>query len=141
MTDDEKFLDILAIFHYVVAAITALIACFPLLHVAVGIAMVLGMFDGDKHPPPAFIGWAFIILGGLFVVCGWTLAVTVLIAGRKLKKRQTRMYCIVVAALECMMMPFGTVLGVFTILVLMRDSVEQLFASRDIKPIDESGAM
>ncbi len=141
MTTDKKHLDLLAIFHYIVAAQTAFFACFPLLHVAIGIAMVLGKFNGDKHPPPPFFGWLFVTAGGMFVVCGWTLAIAIFVAGRKLKKRQSRLYCMVVGALECMMMPFGTVLGVFTIIVLMRDSVEQLFASRTIQPIDKPGVM
>jgi hypothetical protein len=34
-----------------------------------------------------------------------------------------------VAALSCAFMPFGTVLGVFTIVVLVRPSVKQLFES------------
>ena len=33
-----------------------------------------------------------------------------------------------VAAIACMFMPFGTVLGVFTIIVLMRPSVKERFA-------------
>jgi hypothetical protein len=33
------------------------------------------------------------------------------------------------AAIACMLMPFGTVLGVFTIIVLMRPSVKELFAA------------
>jgi hypothetical protein len=31
------------------------------------------------------------------------------------------------AGIACVFMPFGTVLGVFTIIVLMRDSVRRLF--------------
>jgi hypothetical protein len=31
------------------------------------------------------------------------------------------------AGVACMFMPFGTVLGVFTIVVLLRDSVKELF--------------
>ena len=37
------------------------------------------------------------------------------------------MYCLVVAAVECIFMPFGTVLGVFTIIVLMRPGVKERF--------------
>ncbi len=36
-------------------------------------------------------------------------------------------YCLVVAALECLFMPFGTILGVFTIVVLMRHPLKALF--------------
>jgi hypothetical protein len=39
------------------------------------------------------------------------------------------MRCFVVAAIECIFMPFGTVLGVFTIIVLSRPSVKALFQS------------
>ncbi|HLA84602.1 MAG TPA: hypothetical protein VJL29_07390 [Thermoguttaceae bacterium] len=31
MTEDEKYLDLLAIFHYVVGGLTGLFACFPLI--------------------------------------------------------------------------------------------------------------
>jgi hypothetical protein len=31
------------------------------------------------------------------------------------------------AGVECLFMPVGTVLGVFTIIVLVRDSVKELF--------------
>jgi len=127
MTDDEKHLDLLAIFHFVVAGLTALFACFPLIHVAVGFAMIFGKFDGS-NPPPALFGWMFVILGGVFVVCGWSLAVAILVAAMKLKKRVSRTYCIVVGAFECMLMPFGTILGVFTIIILMRETVKQRFA-------------
>jgi len=33
----------------------------------------------------------------------------------------------VMAAIECIFMPFGTVLGVFTIVVLARPSVKEMF--------------
>jgi hypothetical protein len=36
-------------------------------------------------------------------------------------------FCLVMAGVACMFMPFGTVLGVFTIIVLLRDSVKELF--------------
>ena len=39
------------------------------------------------------------------------------------------LFCIVVAGVECMIMPFGTVLGVFTLIMLMKDSVKALFES------------
>jgi hypothetical protein len=34
---------------------------------------------------------------------------------------------VVVAAVSCLMVPFGTVLGIFTIVILSRDSVKRLF--------------
>jgi len=41
------------------------------------------------------------------------------------------------AAVACAFGPFGTVLGVFTIIVLMRDPVKELFG-RDVASLVES---
>ena len=129
MTDDEQHLDLLAVFHFIVGGFTALFACVPILHLVLGLGVIFGEFDGP-NPPPAVIGWAFTILAAMFILCGWALAIGVVVAGFKLKKRTAWTYCLVIAGLECMMMPFGTVLGVFTVVVLLRDSVKQLFKVR-----------
>lgn len=129
MGRDTDQLRLLSIFHYIVGGITALFSMFPVIHLAVGIAIVCGAFeDADQGgPPPAMLGWFFIIIALFFIVCGLILATCILVAGRKLSRRSSYMYCLVMAAIECMLMPFGTVLGVFTIIVLMRPGVRKLF--------------
>ena len=128
MTQDEQHLDLLSIFHYILGGVTAFFACFPFIHVGLGIAMLCGAFDG-KNPPPRILGLVFVVLGSAFIVCGWTLAGLMIAAGRKLKRRVSYTFCFVVACLECLVMPLGTVLGVFTILVLVKDSVKSLFGA------------
>ena len=130
MKEDENNLDLLSIFHYILGGITALFSCLPIIHLSLGVAMLRGAFGG-KNPPPQVLGWIFVILGGTFVLCGWALAVAIIIVGSRLKRKRSRTYCIVVAALECMMMPFGTVLGVFTIIILMKESVKEIFAANN----------
>jgi hypothetical protein len=49
------------------------------------------------------------------------------IAGSKLSNRRGYTFCFVVACLECMFMPFGTILGILSIIVLSRPSVKELF--------------
>ena len=61
---------------------------------------------------------------------GWTFAVLVLVAGRCIARRKYYAFCFVMACVECLSVPFGTVLGVFTILVLNRASVRELFHSK-----------
>ena len=126
MNQDKEHLRLLSIFHYIVGALTALFSCFPLIHIAIGIAILAGALE-DKDAPPEFIGWFLVIFPGLIMLCGWTLAVCILVAGSKLARYRARTYCLVIAGIECIFMPFGTVLGVFTIIVLMRDSVRELF--------------
>lgn len=129
-SEESKQLDLLAVFHYVVGGLIALFSCIPFLHVFMGIAMITGTFfnnaDGSEAPPDAF-GWLFVIMGSFFILMGWALAICILIAGKKLKARRSRLFCLVVAGIECMFMPFGTVLGVFTLILLSKDSVKQAF--------------
>ncbi len=128
MNPDEQNLDLLGIFHYIVGGMTAFFACFPIIHLVIGIALISGKFDGGD-PPPAFFGWLFVIIASVFILFGWVLAAIIIIAGRRLRQRRSPTYCFVVACVECIVMPFGTVLGVFTIIHLSRDSVRQLFTS------------
>ncbi len=133
MTRDEEHLRLLSIFHYVVGGLAALFALFPIFHLVIGLFLILApdQFAGNGHggPPAALIGWFFVIFAAAFITIGWTLAAFVLSAGRFLARRKHYTFCLVMAAVECMFMPFGTVLGVFTIMVLMREPVKQLFGS------------
>jgi len=130
-SQDLEHLRLLSVFHYVVAGITALFFCFPLIHVALGIMMAAGAMDGAGHgsgsvPPRAF-GVIFAALGCAVVAAGWTLAGLMVAAGRCLARRRRHLFCMIVAGLTCMMMPFGTVLGVFTLVVLLKPQVKALF--------------
>ena len=124
---EEQHLQLLAIFHYVVGGLTAFFACFPLIHLTIGLAMVFGGFPGNQPPPPQFVGWLFIILGGGFFIVGQTLAICIIIAGRFLARRKHYLFVFVVACCECLFMPFGTILGVFTIILLSRESAKSAF--------------
>ena len=123
---EEQHLQLLAIFHYIVGGLAALFACFPLIHLTIGLVMVFGGFSGNQAPP-AFVGWLFIILGGGFFLVGQSLAICIVIAGRFLARRKRYLFVFVVACCECLFMPFGTVLGVFTIVLLSRESVKGAF--------------
>lgn len=126
MSQDTEHLKLLAIFHYVVAGLAAIFSCFPIIHLAVGLAMVTGYIE-DADPAAQWVGWAFVIFATGFILCGWAFSVAVFLAGRALAKRTRYKFCLVMAGIECMFTPPGTVLGVFTIVVLMRPSVKQLF--------------
>ena len=124
---DEEQLRLLAIFHYVVGGLTALAACFPLIHLAIGLFMLLKPEAFKPRPPPEFLSWIFIVVAAVIILAGWTLALLFVLAGRNLTRRRRYLFCQVVAGVGCIFMPFGTVLGVFTLLVLARPSVKELF--------------
>jgi len=131
MTQDEDYLRLLSIFHYVVAGFAALFACFPIIHLVIGIVFIVAphKLDDKGEPPPAWFGWLFVIIASILITVGWIFAGFVFATARFLARRRRYMFCLVMAGIECLFMPFGTVLGIFTIVVLMRDSVKQLFTA------------
>jgi len=126
MNQDLEHLRLLTIFHYVVAGMIALFACIPFIHFFIGLALATGAIGG-KDPGAGAIGLIFAFFGGIFILAGWTLAALVFFSGRNLAARTRYLYCLVMSGVMCLFMPVGTVLGVFTIIVLMRDSVKTLF--------------
>ena len=129
-SDDAQHLRLLSIFHYVVGGLTALIGCFPLIHVALGLAMIFSpesMGGKQGEQPPAFIGWFFTCLGGGMFLGFLSIAVCTALAGRFIARRRRYWFIFVLACFQCAIFPFGTALGVFTIIVLSRESVKLQF--------------
>ena len=129
---DNEHLKLLSIFHYVKGGITALFACIPIIHVVLGLVFIIApqVFGHGNNQPPAFVGLLLVMLGGFLILFGWTFAALALIAGRCIGQRKHYTFCFVMACIECLFIPFGTVLGVFTILVLNRQSVKELFGRK-----------
>ena len=126
---DEEHLRLLSIGHYVFGGCIALISCLGIFYFIIGLVMLVATAtqrrSGDV--PPVFLGGLFCILGAVIVVVGVTAGLLWIFAGRSLASRRRYMFCIVMAAIACLSMPFGTVLGVFTIMVLTRSSVKAMF--------------
>ena len=62
LDQDTEQLRLLSIFHYVVAGFTALLSMLPIVHMAMGIAIVTGALEFQNgNEPPEFFGWMFII--------------------------------------------------------------------------------
>ena len=136
MDRDTEQLNLLSIFHYVVAGLAALFSFFPLLYTTVGAIFIFAARHGTAKPgedlPPEFLGWIFAVLGSLLFLIGIAMAICILIAGRFLALRKRYSFTLVMARIECLFIPFGTILGVFTIVVLSRESVKTLFTSAQI---------
>ena len=58
----------------------------------------------------------------------------VVLAGRRLAALRSHTFCLVVAGIECFFMPFGTILGVFTILTLLKPEAKRLFGVEEPAP-------
>ena len=130
---DEDHLRLLSLFHYIVGGITALGSCIFLIHFFLGIAMLTNpdMLKGSNgHSDPIgdkFGGWLFTLMGGGAVLGGWTVGGLTAYAGKCIKERKSSLFVYIMSGLNCLSVPIGTALGVFTIVVLSRPTVKALF--------------
>jgi hypothetical protein len=133
MDQDKEHLRLLAIFHYIVSGLAGLFSFFPLIYTIVGGIFIFAARHGKPKPgeelPPELLGWIFIVVGSLLVLLGIAIAICILIAGRSLAKHRRYWFAFAIACVECLFIPFGTILGVFTIVSLSRESVKASFAT------------
>lgn len=137
MNEDLEHLRLLSIFHYVMAALTALFTLIPVVHLLFGMALSFGWGDFEHDAPPAFVGWLLSCIAGMLILLGGTYAVCLALAGRSLARHRNWVFCMVIAGISCTIMPVGTILGVFTMVVLNRTSVRALFEGRPAVPVVE----
>ncbi|HIK56231.1 MAG TPA: hypothetical protein IGS37_13850 [Synechococcales cyanobacterium M55_K2018_004] len=128
--NNREYLKLLSIFHYVLGGIVAAFSMFSLVYISIGLSYILSVdqfpqTDGTS-PPPEF-GWIFLIFGSLFLILGLTFAISLIASGRFLAKRKRYWFGFIVACLSCLFTPFGTILGIFTIVILSQRSVKELY--------------
>jgi hypothetical protein len=125
---DRQHLHLVSVFHYVVGGLAGVFACLPIIHLVLGIAMVTGRLGRPADAPVLHVvGTLIITLAAVFILAGWTFAALLILAGTYLRGQTHYTFCLVMAGVACAFFPFGTVLGVFTILVLSRPAVREAF--------------
>jgi hypothetical protein len=128
---DADHLRLLSIFHYVGAGLAALGLGFIFVHYLFFHAFLDNpeMWRNQKGavPPPkeffAMFKWFYVAFGVWFVVSG----ILNVLSGVFISRRKFRTFSLIVAVMNCIHIPLGTVLGVFTIIVLLRPSVREVY--------------
>ncbi|MEO1095645.1 MAG: hypothetical protein AAFX01_12170 [Cyanobacteria bacterium J06638_28] len=138
-TDDKsrEHLKLLSIFHYIYGGIAGALSLFSVTHLAMGISFISSpnAFPSPEPLSPAveeafpfaFFGWMFVVIGLIALVLGLTFAVCLIVSGRCLAQRKRYWFSFIVACFACLSLPLGTILGVFTLVVLSRSSVKTLY--------------
>lgn len=133
---DQEHLNLLKMGFYLMAGLTGFCTLFSLIYIAMG-----GLFALGVAPPSGmgvdqrYVGLIILGIGVAFLVFGLAITLLTYFAGRSLGERRHRIYCMVVAGLMCLSIPFGTVLGVCVIIVLNRPGVEGLFDLQNVPPV------
>jgi hypothetical protein len=139
---DDEHLRLLRLGYLVEGWINVAFAFFPLIYVAMGLFITAAgtLFPAAGAPPavggapgagvPEFVGALFIAVGlgisGMLALFG----ILRLLTARALRERRSRTFCMVIAALTCLSVPYGTILGVCTLVVLSRPRMIALFGER-----------
>ena len=117
--DGEKHLNLLAVFYYVFAGLMALGSSLALLYVGLGVLFLVSPESvenpGDGLSTEA-MGYLFAGIGIVLLALGWGWAAALAYTGRYLKRRVNRGFCLVIAALCCLSVPLGTILGIVTMM-------------------------
>lgn len=87
-------------------------------------------FAGAPQAMMEDLGTLMIWLTALSLVLVVVTAVGFFLVGLKLRQRRWWTFCYLSGWGECLMFPFGTILGVFTIIVLARPTVKRSFGMR-----------
>ena len=126
---DIKYLKLLSTFHYVVGGILIFFSLAQLINGIVLTHLIEPstiesseqLFSpGFKYYVAAFSVVAFIL--------GKAIAIATILSGRFLKLHKRYWFSFVTACFLCLFTPFGTILGVFTLIVLCRQSVKELYS-------------
>ena len=130
---DADHLRVLSILHYVWGGLVLLFSSFAIVYIVLGVLMLTGRFafatpPGQRPPPPELMGWMMAGMGGCGLALGVAIGIANLVSARKMSRRQGRVFSIVMASINCLSVPLGTTLGVFTLVVLLRDSVRAAYA-------------
>jgi hypothetical protein len=145
-SEDREHLSALSIGHFILAGV-ALFSGIPALvwgvagaklvdEMGTDLSMAMGDISGQSGVDP-FGGGADAMMQDVrqlvivAIVAGITIAVIsaihLAVVGVKIRQRRWWAFCYLTGWGECLMFPFGTILGIFTIIVLGRPSVKRLF--------------
>lgn len=123
---DEEHLRLLSLFYYISGVITGLVSLIPVIHLLIGFTMLVGagsVQDSREAAGLGVVGGVMTAIAMTIIVVGLSLAVLKLLAGSAIQKRRWRPLILVAAVFSCISIPYGTILGICTFLVLGRESV------------------
>jgi hypothetical protein len=147
--EDREHLSALSIGHFILAGV-ALLGGVPTLLIGVSgsklmdefgadLSMAMGQIPAQSGIDP-FGGSPDAMLQDLhaliisvvvsMVLLAVVSAIHLAVVGAQIRNRRWWTFCYLTGWGECLMFPFGTVLGIFTIIVLSRPSVKRLFGVR-----------
>ena len=129
---DREHLKLLCIFHFIFGGLALLGIGFLFVHYFIMHTVFSNpdLWRAQKEaiaPPKAFLDafvWFYRFMGVILLV----VLVLNMLSGLFLWRKRHRLFSVIIGGMDCLQIPFGTALGVFTIMVLSRESVRELYS-------------
>jgi len=132
MDQDQEHLRLLSLFYYIFAGLGAVGSMFAGIYVLFGFFMMSAIHgspgNAASNAAPAMVGLLFVGVGIFIMILGLSLSYCNYLVGKSLAERKRYTFCMVMAAICCLSVPIGTLLGIFTFIVISRPSVKALFS-------------
>jgi hypothetical protein len=132
----KKNLHAIEVFHYVYGAMICFFGICMLALMALGSFFGSDWFLSHSHdtPPAWFPGFLSVLGAGLFLFMEvW--GILVIYSGRCIARRKHRTLSMVVAAVNCLSIPLGLILGIFTLVALSDEEVKQEYGMMSHGPV------
>ena len=125
---DAETLKLLAIFHFIIAGLL-LLALGLIANQIMQVEAVFSDVHGDIASAPVPLLFTPGMEAALFCLIAMAVLMGTgnLLSALYILQRRNRVFSLVIAGLNFLHIPLGTALGVFTFVVLMRDSVRRLY--------------
>lgn len=126
----NKHLKSIEIFHYVYGAMICFGGLFLLAIAALG--GFLGsdfVADRAQDDAPRVVGAVLGVVGITLFVIVEIMGILNIYSGSRIGKRKDRTLSMVVAAVNCLSVPLGLLLGIFTLIALSEDAVKQEYGA------------
>ncbi len=132
---DEEHLRLLSLAFLVAGGVHAAFCFFPLIYVAMGAMIWVSpdpAFSNPSGPEARFLGGIFMAIGLVLFALIAVFAAAQLFSGYCIRKRKHRIFVLITSGISCLMVPYGTMLGVSGIIVLQRPTVVKMFQEADV---------
>lgn len=136
---DEEHLRLLSIFHYILGAFILVYSLFVGVYLFFISFIMKGAFGNTDFNQITNTQVLSQIFGLIMTIMGIIFALTIIIgiaqilSGYFIKTTKLKWFSFIIAGINCLIFPFGTILGISTFMVLSRNSVNEIYMSEEVK--------
>ena len=126
---DRSHLDVLGILHFVWGGLAMLGTVCGLLYLGIGVLALVGASQttNPNDPSPAAVGGIFIVVGAVLSLLTLTIGLLNILAGRNLRARRGRGLILAASVINCISIPLGLILAIFTFIKIGKPEVKASF--------------